>query len=150
MDISELEYMKSNEEHLNDFCLSTPQVLKIEKIYEDATDQAKKLAEENKEAHDSIETELSKNQEVHYEFSEKQEELKKLLNEYNKKRANFDKQEIVKVVQAKASGLNKESAKIQKEFKKGEISNKDFLENYGSLRREYHQIQFQKDAILAM
>jgi hypothetical protein len=37
--------MKENQEYLQDFCLSTPQVLKIENLYEKATDHAKRLAE---------------------------------------------------------------------------------------------------------
>jgi hypothetical protein len=76
--------------------------------------------------HKAIEEEQSKNQEVHYEFEQKQDELKKLLNEYNKKKAAMNKSEFVKIIQVKATGLNKESQKVQKEFKKGEINRKEF------------------------
>jgi hypothetical protein len=64
------------------------------------------------------------------------------LNEYNKKKADLNKAELVKIVQLKATGLNKESQKVQKEFKKSEISRKEFREQYGLLRREYHQTIF--------
>ena len=37
--------------------------------------------------------------------------------------------------------------KVQKEFKKGEITKKEFLQKYGDMRRDYHHTIFQKDAL---
>jgi hypothetical protein len=64
--------------------------------------------------------------------------LSRLLQEYNKKKASLSKGELVKVLQAKAIQINKDSQKCQKEFKKGEITKKDFQERYGLMRREWH------------
>ena len=53
------------------------------------------------------------------------------------------------MIQLKASGINKDSQKVQKEFKKSEIEKKEFLEKYGVLRREYHQTIFYKETLNA-
>ena len=86
LDLTELEYMKENTDYLHDFCLSSPQVLKIENLYEKSAELAKTLADENIAKETQIDDETRKNQELHYEFETKQDELKSLLNEYNKKK----------------------------------------------------------------
>ena len=47
--MAELEYMKENEDYMQDFCLSLPQVIKIEKLYEKGMGLSKTLAEGNQE-----------------------------------------------------------------------------------------------------
>ena len=57
----------------------------------------------------------------------------------------MSKSDLVKTIQKKGTDLNKESVALQKEFKKGKLSNddyKEFIEAYGLKRREYHQVQF--------
>ena len=49
MDLAELEYMKENHDYMQDFCLSLPQVIQVEKLYEKATEACKALAEGNLE-----------------------------------------------------------------------------------------------------
>ena len=67
----ELEYMKENEDYMQDFCLSMPQVIKVEKLYEKATGLCKDLAEGNLQKEKSIAQLQTKNQELQYEFDEK-------------------------------------------------------------------------------
>ena len=49
LEMAELEYMKENEDYMQDFCLSLPQVIKIEKLYEKGMGLSKTLAEGNQE-----------------------------------------------------------------------------------------------------
>jgi FtsZ-binding cell division protein ZapB len=86
LEMAELEYMKENEDYMQDFCLSMPQVIKIENLYEKATGLCKTLAEGNLEKEKSIEELQTRNQELQYEFDGKQEELKELLEAYTKKK----------------------------------------------------------------
>ena len=149
MDLAELEYMKENHDYMQDFCLSLPQVIQVEKLYEKATETCKALAEGNIEKEKQISDMQTKNQELQYEFDEKQEQLKKLMEAYQQKKASVSKESMRKLVNAKSIELNKESHQILKDFKKKNLTTEQFIEQYKLKRREFHRYNMTKETISA-
>lgn len=114
LEYSELKYMEDHEEYLNDFGLSSPQFIQLDKINEEAQNLASKLATANVEKQNQIHSLVEANADMQTEFENKQAELKVLLEAYQKKKqdANVEISNLVKVMSQKTTELSKEAKQI--------------------------------------
>lgn len=109
LEMQELKYMKGNMDYTFDFCSQLPAVLKMMSLYEQTQDNAQRLASENVEQLSELEEQRKVNDDLWKQFAAKQQELKKLADAYQAKKAQFSKESLVKIMQQKTSELNKES-----------------------------------------
>ena len=112
--LTELKYMEENEDYLKDFGLSSPQYIQLDKIHEEAQTTVNKLASANVEKKNEIKDLVASNTDLQGEFECKQAELKALLEQYQQKKqeANCEINQLVKVMSAKTTELNKEAKGI--------------------------------------
>lgn len=141
LDLIELKYMQEDEAYLKDFGLSTPNFIQLDKLHEEAQDVAQKLAKENVEKKLQIEQMAASNEEMQTEFTEKQAELRELLEQHKQKQAG-DIASLIKVMAQRTKELSESSNQILRKFKKGEISAEDFMKEYKLVKTQHSQANY--------
>lgn len=145
--MTELEYMKENHFYMQDFAFEQPEVLALEALCDDSKDLAKQLADETKEIYENIEEQKSENEKLQTEYDSKAAELQSLLQQYEAKKEQISKQNLVKMVNQHSASLNKEANAIHKQYKKQEISISDFITQYRNKKMEYHNFNYCGNAL---